>query len=152
MVVQAIDGVSISARVPAGAAEITIVLNESVKVDSTLDNPYYFADPYANSTFDASGYVLAGLTRGMDLHGNARNPTGKDPIMVWHVKPTKEGDRSGKWEKKLLFEDDGARIRSASAAVLVATDPRLEQGRRIGWLFVSGFYSSNAIAVRMDLE
>ena len=38
-----------------------------------------------------------------------------------------------------------------SAAVLVAIDPKLEGGKKKAWLFVTGFLSTNAIAVKVDL-
>ena len=56
------------------------------------------------------------------------------------------------WVKRVLFQDDGSRIRSASAAVVVAIDPKLEEGKKRGWLFVTGFLSeSMMIAVKVDL-
>lgn len=124
----------------------TYKLVEQVLLDSSIDNPSYFKDPYASSSFDASGFVLAGLGRAIDLANTHNDPEGKEPVLVWYVK--KEGNT---WEKRLIFEDDGTTIRSASAAVLVAIDPAEEGGRRKAWLYVTGFVSANVVAVKVDL-
>jgi hypothetical protein len=136
---------------------VIIDIKSIFEADSTLDNPSYFADPYANDTFDASGHVQCGLTRGADLLENIRDPAGKDGVMVWHISPVVEDiNRSStggrpQWQGRLLFEDDASRIRSGSAAVLVAIDPAQENGHRKAWLFVTGFMSKNMIAVKIDL-
>ncbi|RDA92115.1 hypothetical protein CP533_6061 [Ophiocordyceps camponoti-saundersi (nom. inval.)] len=142
-------------------AEGRISVSQSIELDSTIDNPSYFDDPYANSTFDGSGFVLAGLSKGMDLLKNIRNPENEDGIMVWMVTPldqisTDAEDKSGgkdlsKWRKRLLFEDDGSRIRTASTAVLVPIDPASDSGRRRAQLFVSGFFSKNMVTCIVDL-
>ncbi|PNY23698.1 Serum paraoxonase/arylesterase 1 [Tolypocladium capitatum] len=132
---------------------------ESLKCDSTIDNPSYFTDPYANSTFDASGFVLGGLSKAADFMKNIRDPDAKDGVMVWKVtrlhKQQKQvvgdGDNSASWSTRLLFEDDGSRIRTASCAVLVAMDPSKDDGRRRARLFVTGFLSKNIVAVKVDL-
>jgi hypothetical protein len=66
--------------------------------------------------------------------------------MVWLAQR-----KNGKWEKKLLFEDDGKRLRSAATAVLIGIGPKLEGGKKKGWLFVTGFYSQHMVAVKVDL-
>jgi hypothetical protein len=77
---------------------------------------------------------------------------------VWYVRSVvHDGNSSKRWEKRLLFAGDGSRIRSASAAVLVAIDPKSDivsdsvGSTRKAWLFVTGFLSSNIIAVKVDL-
>jgi hypothetical protein len=126
----------------------TIRVEDSVKFDSTIDNPSYFSDPFADSTRDGSAYLLAGLGRAVDLAKSCRDPFGKEPVMIWAAKRSAVG---GQWETKLVFEDDGSRIRSASAAVQVAIDPAQEGGNRRAWLFVTGFLSKNVIAVKIDV-
>lgn len=131
---------------------------ESIPIDSAIDNPSFFKDAYATPEDDSSGYVLAGLSRAVDLPKTAKDPSKTEPIMAWLVQrttaPGQEADRlkqgSG-WERKLLFEDDGTRIRSASAAVMVGIDPKLEAGKKRAWLFVTGFSSANVHAVKVDL-
>ncbi|RSL86272.1 hypothetical protein CEP51_002894 [Fusarium floridanum] len=124
----------------------------SVKVDSTIDNPSYFLDPYANSTFDASGYILAGLSRAADLPKTTTDPTGTDGSMVWYI-PSRQGDaESSTMSARLLFEDDGERIRFATAAVMIAIDPKLEHGQRWAWLFVTGAFAKSMLAVKINLE
>ncbi|KAM4057363.1 hypothetical protein HRG_014398 [Hirsutella rhossiliensis] len=134
---------------------------ESIELDSTLDNPSYFSDPFANATFDASGFIVCGLTRAVDLQKNSRDPHAKDGVMVWKVAPHgPHGQQTsnarndvglGGWSKRLLFQDDGNRIRSSSTAVLVATDPSINGGRRRAQLFVTGFLSKSIVSIGVDL-
>jgi hypothetical protein len=130
---------------------ITIV--ESMEIDSVADNPSYFADPYALTPVDdRSGFLEAGLSRGIDLARTHRDPTAKDPVMVTYLRPS-----LGRWEKRILFEDDGTILRSISSAVLVPIDPVDElnkggvPGARKAWLFATGFLSKNMIALKVDL-
>lgn len=135
-----------------------IKITQVLKLPSCIDNMHYFKDPYANATFDASGIVNAGLSRGIDLGNSKGKPDGLEPIMVWKSSPAPKtavaaaGAGGEEWDMRLLFEDDGHRVRSASVGVLLAIDPRLEQGQRRGWLFVSGYFAKNIIAVKIDLE
>jgi hypothetical protein len=124
----------------------TVKIHDVVLLDSGIDNPSYFADPFASSASDTSGFVLAGLSRFVDLPKSVGNPAGKDPVIVWYARKTGEV-----WEKRMLFEDDSSTIRSASAAVLVALDPAEENGKRRAWLYTTGFVSSNIVAAKVDL-
>ncbi|RSL55387.1 hypothetical protein CEP54_009419 [Fusarium duplospermum] len=124
----------------------------SIKLDSTIDNPSYFRDPYANSTFDASGYILAGLSRAADLPKTTTDPNGNDGSMVWYVPSRQGAEESSTMSPRLLFEDDGQRIRFATAAVMVAVDPKLEDGQRWAWLFVTGAFAKGVLAVKINLE
>ncbi|RDA87798.1 hypothetical protein CP532_2458 [Ophiocordyceps camponoti-leonardi (nom. inval.)] len=145
---------------PAMAAG-RITVSQSVELDSTIDNPSYFADPYANSTFDGSGYVLAGLSKGVNLLKQIRNPEGQDGVCVWMVTPLDQGNTvaagkskgkdCSKWRKRLLFEDDSSRIRTASSAVLVPIERSTDSGQRRAQLFVSGFLSKNVVTCAVDL-
>ncbi|KAK7215691.1 hypothetical protein V2G26_003694 [Clonostachys chloroleuca] len=127
-------------------------VKETIYLDSTIDNPSYFKDEYATEENDASGYVLGGLTKAGELAKSSQNETATEPVIVWLVQPVKEeGKAATKWNKKIIFEDDGSRIRSSSAAVLLGIDPALEGGKKRAWLVVTGFLSSNAIAVKVDL-
>ncbi|CAD0106987.1 unnamed protein product [Aureobasidium uvarum] len=143
----------------ADPANKTLSVEETVNLDSTLDNPSWYHDKWASAADDKSGYVLAGLARGIDLAGHAKNPAAKDPPYVWLVQreaststQTSNDDKmeSG-WNKKLVFADDGATVRTASAAVIVGIDPKKEGGKKMGWLFVTGFMSENMIATKIDL-
>ncbi|KID60501.1 Serum paraoxonase/arylesterase 2 [Metarhizium brunneum] len=130
-----------------------IAIRQSVAFDSTLDNPSWFRDPYANSTYDASGLVVAGLPRAVDLAKNQHNPRGTDGAIVWKATPSRDETAGNEesWVNRLLFEDDSTRIRTASAAVLVAIDPAKEKGERKAWLFVTGFISTNVVAAKVAL-
>ncbi|PHH92695.1 hypothetical protein CDD83_5932 [Cordyceps sp. RAO-2017] len=131
----------------------TIKITETIELDSTIDNPSYFADPYANGTFDASGVVVCGLSRAVDILKNGRIPDAVDGIMVWMVSPSGPGDTNPteKWTKRLLFQDDGTAVRSCSAAVLVPNEPSAQDGRRQAQLFVTGFLSNNMASITLNL-
>lgn len=128
----------------------TLSVSESIPLDSVTDNPNYFKDPYATAEHDASGYVVAGISRAIDLPISHNDPTAKDPVIVWYVKPVAGADGQKTWEKRVIFEDDGSTIRSASAAVLVPIEPTKNQPRK-AWLFVTGFLSESMVAVQVDL-
>ncbi|KAE8154847.1 hypothetical protein BDV25DRAFT_147095 [Aspergillus avenaceus] len=127
-------------------------INETIQLPCTLDNPSYFADPYAAKTGrDASGYVLAGLAQAIAF------PNGLDPVMVWLVQPkagaaTKSKDkRGGKWTQSLIFQDDGHVLRTAATAVLVAIDPDENQGKKQANLFVTGPLGQGVVVSRINL-
>ena len=120
-------------------------LRQRIQLDSTIDNPSYYFDEYATPGRNASGYILAGLLRGAALAEAIMDDEEGIPSVVWHVR----GDTG---EKRVLFEDQGVRVRSASAAVVVGIDPGENGGRKEGWLFVTGFVSGSVVAVKVDLE
>ncbi|KAL2146595.1 hypothetical protein VTI28DRAFT_3094 [Corynascus sepedonium] len=136
-------------QVPAdGSGNITIV--ESVEIDHLADNPSYFADPYATPGNDRSGFLETGLARAADIAKTMRDPAAKDPVMVTYLRQT----APGRWEKRILLEDDGTKLRSGSAAVLVPIKPPKGgdvEGPRQALLFVTGFLSNSVIAVKVDL-
>ena len=146
----------------------TIKVVDTIEIDSVVDNPSYFSDPYVKETgVDRSGYVLPGIAKAVNLAHTSRDPKGVDPVMVWYVR-RKDQDKAkgitdpsqGEWEKTLLFANNGKMIRSASAAVLVPIHPEDEDAReadgsksdkRKAWLFVTGFVSHSIVAVMVDL-
>ncbi|KAF4909310.1 Serum paraoxonase/arylesterase 1 [Colletotrichum viniferum] len=132
---------------------VTIDIEDSVHFDSYIDNPSYFNDPYKSETQDASGFILPGLIRPIDIVKQIGDPTSNIGSIVWYAKPIANCDKAKAecWEKRALFEDDGTRIRSAAGAVLVAIDPAKENNKKKAWLFVTGFYSSAVVAVKVDL-
>ncbi|KAK3936640.1 hypothetical protein QBC46DRAFT_452578 [Diplogelasinospora grovesii] len=135
---------------PAEARPIKLV--GSVQFDSLIDNPNYFSDPFASSSLrDHSGFVLPGLTRAIELENQKQDPSAKIAVMVWLAKPSISQNGKVSWEKRLLFEDDGSRISSTSAAVILPIDPEQEGGQRRAWLYATGFLSGNMIAVKVDL-
>lgn len=127
----------------------TLSVVDEFAFDSTIDNPTYYQDPYATATDDASGYVQGGLLRGVDLEKTRTDPNGKDGVMVWYTR-RKADTTPAEWETRLLFEDDGSRIRSASAALLVPL-PDEQQQQKKARLFVTGFVSESMIAVDVAL-
>lgn len=103
---------------------------------------------YEISVADARRTV-PGLTRGIDLGKVGQDPSGKEGVMVWYVTPNE--NTTDTWDKRLLWQDDGSNIRNAATAVLVGIDPKKEDGKKRAWLFVTGFSSENAVAVKIDL-
>ena len=137
-------GTVVSTKANKGAK--TVNFTDTVELDSVIDNPSFFSDPYG----DLSGWVLPGLSRAADLAKTIGDPKGVNPAIVWFAR---HDQSTNTWSKRVLFEDDGSRIRSASGAVLVATNPKKEGAvKRTGWLYVTGFVSSSVIAVKVDLE
>lgn len=116
------------------------------RLPCVLDNPSYFHDPYVSQTGrDASAYVLAGLALA------AQFPNGRDPGMVWLVRRSENVEGEGQWTKTLVFQDDGAVLRSCSTAVLVAIHPGVNQGRKQAWLLVTGPVARGVVRMRVDL-
>lgn len=129
---------------------------ETIQLPSTLDNPSYFSDPYAEVTGrDASGYVLAGLARAITF------PLASEviPVLVWLVQPNgavgsdswKGKKASEKWSTRLIFQDDGRMLRTASTAVLVAIGHGQNEGRKQAYLFVTGPLAKGVVVTKVDL-
>ncbi|KAL4882360.1 serum paraoxonase/arylesterase family protein [Aspergillus karnatakaensis] len=121
-------------------------IQEEIRLDSAIDNPSYYEDEYRSAGDDASGYVLGGLRRAIDLPKTVSDPQATEGVIVWHVRNGTDGE----WEKRVIFEDDGSNIRSASAAALVPVATQ-KDGKKEAWLFVTGFLSNNAVAVKVPL-
>ncbi|CAG8936583.1 unnamed protein product [Penicillium salamii] len=132
--------------VSAPQSNRTIEIQETIPFETVTDNPSYYADPYRTDDDDASGFVVAGISQAIYLPTNAKNQDATDASKVWYTRFLPD---TGVWERKLLFEDDGLRIRTASAAVLVPIEPK--GGKKLAWLFVTGFMSENMIAVQVEL-
>ena len=134
-------------RAAAGVMEIaqreqtpTLTVVETVQLPHCVDNPTYFNDPYAQETGrDASGYVIAGLARAHEF------PSRQDPVTVHLV--SANGDRT----QKLLFQDDGKLVSTASTAVLIAIDPKKNGGKKQAWLFVAGPIAKSVASSKVDL-
>jgi hypothetical protein len=149
LISSAISGIMYRGRANPETRNVSI--SDEVRFDSSIDNPSYYMDPYHTSSDDASGYVLAGLLRPINIARNHADPNGKDGVMVWYTRhnATKVGS-SVEWETRLIFEDDGKNIRSASTALLVPIEPKPQEQKK-AWLFVTGFVSENIIAVEVSL-
>lgn len=154
VLVSAASGKVHFANLKRTAGQATLEIIDSFQAESTLDNPSYFVDPYANRTFDASGFVLAGLSKGSNLAHNSKLADARDGVMVWHLQNRSQDKTEGgksTWEARLLLHDNADYIRTASAAVLIPTDHAQKNGQRQAWLFVTGFMSKNMVAVKIGL-
>jgi hypothetical protein len=120
----------------------TLSILEEIAVDSAIDNPSYYDDVHKTEGDDASGYVLAGLRRAIDLPKTHTDPNATEGVIVWHVR--EDGST------RVIFEDDGMNIRSASTAVLVPIEPT-KGGSKEARLFVTGFLSNGMVALRVQL-
>ncbi|OIW35410.1 hypothetical protein CONLIGDRAFT_676332 [Coniochaeta ligniaria NRRL 30616] len=116
----------------------------------------YFSDPYAEETgSDASVFVLAGLVRAVTF------PLASEtiPVMIWLVQPRRRvgsdsettGDSSGQGRTKLIFQDDGRVVRTASTAVLVAIDRRANDGKKQAHLFVTEPLAQGVVVTEIDI-
>ncbi|KAJ6782373.1 hypothetical protein PWT90_06463 [Aphanocladium album] len=141
------------------SGKVTIQVKESIKFDSMLDNPSYFRDPYATPGYDASSFIFAGLAKACKIFWTMRNPGGFDPSIVWRMSASRlemdskriESKIESGWHIRQIFEDDGARMRSSSTALMVAIDPSVSIGKRQAWLFITGFFADNMVVFKVDL-
>ncbi|KAJ5899664.1 hypothetical protein N7495_004408 [Penicillium taxi] len=124
----------------------TIYIEDTINFYTVTNNPSYYIDPYSTEEDDASGFVVAGVTRAFyaksERHSNKLGSS-----QVWYTRPKKQ-----KWtgcDKKLLFEDDGSRIHIASATILVLIKPT--DGQKRALCFITGFMSESIIAVLVGL-
>ena len=138
-----------------GKTKDAIRIVDSIEFGSAVDNPSYFDDPYRTETVDKSGYVLGGLSHVIRLGKTKQDPKGTDGVMVWFLErsplPADRREKVPLPEPRVLFQDDGQRIRSASVALLVPIKPKKGEQKREAWLFISGFVSLNMIAVKVEL-
>ncbi|GAP87998.1 putative serum paraoxonase arylesterase 2 [Rosellinia necatrix] len=137
----------------------TMAVSHYFPVDCVVDNPTFFADPYAAATGrDYSGYLMPGLSDGLRFRAAFDDPAFEAPIpgQVWYL-PAAAGRDAGAGvdvaaAHRLLFRDDGRAIRSVTTAVLVAIDPAANAGRREGWLFVTSVIGARMLATKIDFE
>lgn len=143
----AAGGVMYFARV--GEDDQLHVLPGEVQFPSTIDNPFWFADPYPEVGYDASGAVNAGLQHALTMGKKLQD--GGDIASVVYLSRGHPGAPAKEWNTTRLFADDGATLSSASAAVLVAIDPKANAGRKQAKLYASGFASRGVVATVVDL-
>nr|POE87617.1 serum paraoxonase/arylesterase 2 [Quercus suber] len=136
---------------PGQSVELSIV--ERIQLDISLDNPSYYEDPYATAANNASGYILPGLLNAANLMTDFPDPDRSIPSAVYHVRSNGPVHSSGKntWEKRLIFQDNGKALRSASGAIMVPIDPARTGGKKQARLFVTGFGSEAMVAAKIDL-
>ncbi|KAB8349580.1 hypothetical protein FH972_023604 [Carpinus fangiana] len=151
LVVDAGGGVLTRTRRNPATEKLTIL--ERIQFESNLDNPTYYFDEYKTPGNDASGYVLGGLAHGLDLAKDTSSPSNAIPVIVWHATVNETyPDHHSKWNRDIVFQDNGYGVKSASAAVIVGIDPKQNSGRKEGWVFVTGFMSDAIAAVKIDLN
>lgn len=77
--------------------------------------------------------------------------------MVWIVQRSEankigtENSLQTKWNKKLIFQDDGRTIRSTATAVLIAIDRQENGEKKQAWLFVAGPVATAIVASRINV-
>lgn len=155
LVTSAASGILYRARSIETTDGKSLSIEEEIYLDSTIDNPFYFSDPYRNASHDASGFIVPGLSRAVDLLDTVTDKSATDGVLIWYVKCVGEISSGTKncpeYNARILFEDDGSTIRTASASVLIPIKPDIEGGKRKAWLFVAGVLADNIIAVEVDL-
>ncbi|TXT04822.1 hypothetical protein VHUM_04090 [Vanrija humicola] len=129
-------------------ADRSLKIIDEIKFATTIDNPFWFQDPYPEVGGDKSGILTAGLQRAHLLAHEITDDNSAMANTAW-LAVGKPGEK--KWAIQQLFADDGSQLRSASAAVLIAIDPKTNGGKKQAWLFVSGFSSKNVVATKVDL-
>ncbi|KAI1263485.1 serum paraoxonase/arylesterase family protein [Xylariaceae sp. FL1019] len=140
-----------------GGNNRTLTVSHSVPIDNIVDNPSFFADPYAGlDGKDYSGYLAPGASHGLTFLEDFADASGqsKIPGEVWYLPLAAGQDKSldGKKLRKRIFADDGSTIRSVTTAALVAIDPATNDGKREAWLFVTGVVAPTMVATRINLE
>ncbi|KAL2862948.1 uncharacterized protein BJX67DRAFT_385181 [Aspergillus lucknowensis] len=98
-------------------------------------------------TMTQAAMFSLGFRRAIDFMKAHTDPKAKQSVIVWHVRKDPAGTG---WEKRVIFEDDGSNISTASAAVLVPIEP-VEGGAKEAWLYVTGFASESMVAVKVKL-
>jgi len=152
LITDASGGVLYRAQRASKGAGVKVI--ESMQYDSCIDNPSWYDDPYKTATDDASGHINAGLAMALELaHYTVRDVL--QPCLVWYARARNVNEigaeKHDKWEKRLIFADNGTIARTASSAVIVGIDPKTTGGQKQGWLFVTGFLSDNMVAAKIDL-
>lgn len=142
IICDAAGGISYFAKIKA---DDTLEVQDQVPFQTTIDNPFWYQDPYPETGGDASGLVNAGLTQGIKLAEELESKPIASTIWLARGRPGQA------WNTTLLFADDGTTLSSASSAVLIGIDPKTNEGKKQAWLFASGFASRGVIATKVDL-
>lgn len=134
------------------SAPKTLVVQEHVQMQTTLDNPSFFEDLYATPDNNATGLILAGMARAIDIGSAAKDPKFPMPVAVWHLLYNgNEENMTSRSDPRLIFQDNGLSVHTASAAVLVGIDPKVNDDKKQGWLFVTGFFTRSIAVAKIDL-
>ncbi|KAI5866340.1 calcium-dependent phosphotriesterase [Durotheca rogersii] len=137
-------------------APARLAVSHWAQADTVVDNPTFFADPYAGADgVDYSGYLLPAIARVHEFVDHFRDPTGRAPLpSIISYLPARGGQKPAKGaaapRPRFLFSDDGRLLRGATTAVLVPIDPAESGGKRQGWLFVTGVIAPHMVATRID--
>lgn len=136
-----------------------LTINKIHQFDMLIDNPTYFADPYAGKEEgDASGYIITGLTQAAYVGPTFHSKEGNATTRTYHLKKVARevGEGENKkieesYERTILFEDDSTHIRAATCALVTAIDPKINEGKKEGWLWIASVLSPHILAVKVDL-
>ncbi|OAA32022.1 Six-bladed beta-propeller, TolB-like protein [Moelleriella libera RCEF 2490] len=152
LVTDASGGVLYRLRRRAGTEALQVI--EEVQMPIMLDNPSWYEDEWKTRDNDASGYILNGLARGIDLAAHMHDQSVSAAVQVYHLRANGSAGAAGghkHWEKRLVYSDRGAQLNTVSGAVVVGIDPAQNGGKKQGWLFMTGFVGKNMVAARIDL-
>ena len=132
-----------------------IMINESIEMDTTIDNPSYFSDPYPEVECDASGYIIAGLLRGGDYSPRFKDPNLISPSIIHHISllPSPLATSSGtSWSRQILFQDDGHTLSTASTALVLPIPPHENEGKKEAWVWGTGPSSRAVVVSKISLS
>jgi hypothetical protein len=132
-----------------------IKINESIEMDTTIDNPSYFLDPYPEVECDASGYIIAGLLRAVDYSPQFKDPQLTSPCIIHHISllPSPLATSSGtSWSRQILFQDDGHVLSTAATGVVLAIPPQENGGKKEAWIWGTGPSSRAVVGSKISLS
>lgn len=114
----------------------------------TVDNPVYFRDPYAKETGrDASGFIISGMSVANGFPAAEFLPSAVYLVSDRDGMAGKGSER----EKKIIFQDGGHIMHTASTSLIVAIDPKENAGKKEGWLYVCGPLGKAAVRTKIEL-
>ena len=96
---------------------------------------------------NSSAYVLAGLLQAGKLHDHVNDPNALIPSVIWLARRK----ANGQWEKKVLLEDDGSWLNSATTAMLLPIPNQAGSGTKQVWVIATGLLAKGVVVARVDV-
>jgi hypothetical protein len=129
----------------------SLAITSRIQLHTTIDNPHYYHDNLSStssSSSSKSSYFLAGLTRGIDLSKQSRDPEFINPWIVHRV--IQDKSINGGWRKEVVLEDDGRWFGGGTKAVFIPDKDKGMEGK--GWLINTGIYAIGLGVVKIKLS